>query len=111
MGISTNYYTVHGVKLEWNDEFHEAYDEVYNDEDTPIVNFESICGEYIILGKILYDSGDLRWGDLKDAFVEIDLDSLSDIEADYKKEFIAKFPKFASLVEKPFKLMTFVHYS
>jgi hypothetical protein len=111
MGISTHYYTVHGVKLEWNDEFNEAYDEVYDDEDTPIVILDSMSGEYMVFGKILYDSGDLRWSNFKDAFVEIDLNSLTDIEIDYKKEFIGKFPQFASLVEQPFKLMTFVHYS
>ena len=111
MGISTHYYTVHGVNLPWNDEFTEAYDEVYDDDDTPFVLLESMCGEYIILGTTLYDSGDLRWGDMKDTFVEIDLDTLPALESKYKQEFTAKFPEFASLVEQPFKLMTFVHYS
>jgi hypothetical protein len=111
MGISTNYYTVYGVKLPFNDEFNEAWNEVYNDSDTPCVISDGYSGEYIVLGKILYDSGDLRWGETEDSFVEIDIDSLPDIEIDYKREFVAKFPEFASLLEQPFKLMTFVHYS
>ena len=111
MGISTNYYTVHGIKLEWNDEFNEAYDEVYDDADTPFVLIDGMSGEYIILGKILYDSGDLRYGETEDSFVEINLDILPDIEMDYKQEFIAKFPQFKNLVTEDFKLMTFVHYS
>lgn len=111
MGISTNYYTVHGLRLEWNDEFNEAYDEVYDVADTPFVLIDGMSGEYIILGKILYDSGDLRWGETEDSFVDIDLDTLPALESKYKQEFIAKFPEFASLVEQPFKLMTFVHYS
>ena len=48
---------------------------------------------------------------MEDAFVEIDLYKLPAIETAYKKAFVAKFPEFASLVEAPFKLMTFVHYS
>ena len=111
MGISTHYYTFHGVKLPCNDEFTEAYDEVYDDDDTPLVLLESMCGAYIVLGNTLYDSGDLRWSEVKDTFVEIDLDTLPALESKYKQEFIAKFPEFASLVEQPFKLMTFVHYS
>jgi hypothetical protein len=111
MGISTHYYTMYGVKLDWNDDFHEAYDEVYDDDDTPTILMDSISGGYIMLGYTLYDSGDLRWDELEDAFVEIDLGSLSDLEIKYKREFLAKFPQFASLVEHQFKLMTFVHYS
>lgn len=111
MGINTHYYTVFGIKLDWNDEFNEAYDEVYDDDDTPTVILESMCGEYLILGDILYDSGNLRWGDMKDAFVEIDTEKLPELEAKYKQEFIAKFPEFKELVAKPFKLMTFMHLS
>jgi hypothetical protein len=102
---------MYGVKIADNAEFNEAYDEVYDDTDTPTVILDCYSGEYIILGKILYDSGDLRWEESGDSFVEIDLDSLPDIEKDYKTSFIDKFPQFASLLDAPFKLMTFVHYS
>ena len=115
MGIDTHYYTVYGVKHEWDDkisEFNEnAYDDAYNDDDTPNVILDSMSGEYVIFGEILYDSGNLRWGDMEDVFVEIDLYKLPAIETAYKKAFVAKFPEFASLVEAPFKLMTFAHYS
>jgi hypothetical protein len=110
MGISTNYYTVHGIKLPWNNEFAEAHNEVY-DDDTPFVLFESYECEYIILGTPLFDSGDLRWMEIEDNFTEIDLSVLSSLESKYKQEFITKFPEFVLLVEQPFKLMTFVHYS
>lgn len=115
MGIDTHYYTVFGIKHnyddvpnEWKD---EAYEEAYDDNDTPSVIIDGMNGEYIIMGEILYDSGNLRWGDMKDFFVEIDIDKLPDIEIDYKKQFAAKFPDFAELVNQPFKLMTFVHHS
>lgn len=115
MGIDTHYYTVFGIKhnyddvpSNWKD---DAYEEAYDDADTPNVIIDSMSGEYIILGEILYDSGNLRWGDMEDVFVEIDLARLGEIEAKYKAEFTAKFPDFAELVNQPFKLMTFAHYS
>ena len=111
MGVSTNYYTIYGVKLDWNDEFHTAWDDVYGDKDTPFVLSDGYRCEYIILGKILFDSGDQRGLEIKDSFVEINMDSLPDIEANYRAEFVAKFPQFAYLVDKPFKIMTLVHYS
>ena len=111
MGIDTHYYTMHGVKTEWNDDFAQAYDEVYDDDDTPFVLLESMCGEYMIFGNVLYDSGNLRWGDMKDTFVEIDIQKLGELELKYRKEFIAKFPEFEKFMHEPFKLMTFVHYS
>ena len=116
MGISTHYYTVYGFKTKWDDavsEFNESvYDDAYDDDDTPNVILECISGEYAIFGEILFDSGDLRWGEIEDAYVEIDLDILDEIEAKYRKDFAAKFPQHTHLInDKPFKLMTFVHYS
>jgi hypothetical protein len=111
MGIDTHYYTMHGVRMKWDDDFAQAYDEVYDDDDTPFVLLESMCGEYMFFGNVLYDSGNLRWGDMEDTFVEIDVHKLGEQELQYRKEFIAKFPQFEKFMYEPFKLMTFVHYS
>jgi hypothetical protein len=112
MGIDTHFYTMHGVKTKWNDEFHDAYDEVYDDNDTPFVLMESMCGEYMIFGTVLYDSGNLRWGEINNDCVEIDIGKLHNLEFEYRKEFEAKFPQFVeTLLKEPFKLMTFAHYS
>lgn len=112
MGISTNFYTICGIKINWNDDFSEAYEEVYNDSDTPHVLFECYACKYMIFGERLFDSGDYRWGfEGGDHFKEIDLSKLSEIEANYKKQFVEKFPQFKHLMEQPFKVMTLVHYS
>lgn len=111
MGIDTHYYTMHGIKLDFNNEFCEAHNEVYRDDDTPFVLFDAMSAEYMILGTVLYDSGNLRWGDLNNSVVEIDIQKLGELELQYRKQFIAKFPQFESLVIEPFKLMTLVHYS
>ena len=111
MGISTNFYTVYGIKDEPFGDFDDAYDAVYDDKDTPNVIIDGMGGDYQILGTILFDSGDQRWGECEDTFVEIDLDKLPEIESEYKKQFVAKFPQFASMMDAPFKLFSFVHYS
>lgn len=111
MGISTNYYTVYGIKHEWDSSFMEAYDEVYDDADTPCIIADAMGGEYIIFGHTFYDSGDLRWcDDLENGIIEIDIDDLATVAENYKAAFIAKFPNFKHLVDASFKLMTFVHY-
>lgn len=103
---------MYGIKTEWDDAFSEAYDEVYDDDDTPVVLFEALGGDYMIFGYTLFDSGDMRWGFEKgDVFKEINLSGLSDLERKYKLNFIEKFPQFAYLMAEPFCLMTFVHFS
>lgn len=112
MGISTNIYGYFGIKTEWNSEFSEAYEEVYNDTDTPLMLFESMGGKYMIFGHRLYNSGDFRYGmEDGDVFKTIDLNTLPELEAKYKEEFIKKFPQFASIMDAPFQLMIFTHYS
>ena len=111
MGISTHYYTIYGIKTNYSSEFSEgSYDDVYNDEDTPFVLIDGMSGEYMVFGKVLFDSGDLRWGDTKDCYVEIDQSSLPQIEVEYREAFVKKFPDFEHLIEGEFKLMTLVHY-
>ena len=112
MGVSIRYYTIYGVKLEYNKKLSSSlYEEAMDDDDCPFILSDGMNGKYTILGKVLYNSGDLRWGDDGDDYVEVDLDSLSDYETQYRQEFIAKFPNFATLLDHPFKLMTLVHYS
>ena len=112
MGVSTNFYTMYGIKTDWLDDFSEAFDEVYDDGDTPSVLLGAMDGDYMIFGFVLFDSGDARWGfEDGDSFKEIDISTLPEKEAEYKGEFIAKFPQFAHLMDQPFKLMCLAHYS
>jgi hypothetical protein len=112
MGISTNFYTIYGIKVDWDDAFNDAYDLVYDDEDTPFILLDCMRGEYMIFGDILFDSGDARWGfEDGDSFKEIDLNTLVDLELIYRREFLTKFPEFVYIIDRPFKLMTITHYS
>jgi hypothetical protein len=113
VGISINFYTVYGIKIKgYPKDFTEAYDEVYDDKDTPFVICDGMCGEYVILGVKLFDSGDARWGfENGDDFKEIDIADLSRLESEYKNQFLAKFPEFGHLLNPEFKLMTLAYYS
>jgi hypothetical protein len=83
---------------------------VCDDEDTPFVLIDGYSGEYVILGVKLFDSGDQRYGEVEDVYVEIDIGKLHNLEFEYRKEFEAKFPQFVeTLLKEPFKLMTLMH--
>ena len=112
MGISTNFYTIHGIKIDWDDDFNEAYDQAFDDADTPYVLVDGMCGEYMVFGTVLFDSGDMRWGfEDGDQYREIDVPSLTQLEYDYKESFRRKFSRFKHLIDEPFKLMTLAHFS
>ena len=112
MGISTNYYTFYGVNLSYpeDEEFTEA---LY---DAGKLKFDYILdgmgGDYFLLGKILFDSGDLRWDEQNDVWVNIPLDKLEEIDKVWRECFLEDFPDHAHLIKgKVSELFTFAHYS
>lgn len=113
MGIDTYFYTIYGVKTEWDDRFYEKYDVVYDDPDTPWVLMDGMGGKYFIFGKPLFQSGSLRWGfEEGDFYKELDLQSLTELEVKYREEFGKKFPKHVHLLgSEPFKLISLIHFS
>ncbi len=112
MGISTNYYTFYGVKLSYPEdkEFTDAlYDKSSSKFDYVL---DGMSGEYFLLGKILFDSGDLRWNEFEDVWKPIPLDKLSEIDKSWREGFLEDFPDHADLIEgKASELFTFAHYS
>ena len=115
MGISTHIYGFLGVKLPWDDELHEVFEEyLENDreQDLPSHVFDYMGGKYHVLGVKLYDSGDFRWGmEDGDVYKEIDVARFAEMEAEYKAEFVKKLPQFANYMDRPFSMMIFTHYS
>lgn len=125
MGINTHVYTVYGVKLPWDDAFYEAYEEIeealcdesgYGKPKPAGSQIEAIMdgmmGEYMILGPILYDSGDFRYCEDMNNYQEIVIDGLHVEWLDYKEQFARLYPNHVHLVEgvEP-KLINFIHYS
>lgn len=70
-----------------------------------------MSGNYMIFGKILFDSGNLRWGDMEDVHVDVDLNKLSEYKDKCVEQFMNYFPTFGHYMDNEWKLMTFAHYS
>lgn len=111
MGISTNFYTVYGVKIAWHDAFSEAYCDIYDNCDLSVI-LDGMGGEYMVLGHVLFDSGDLRWGfENGDDFVKTNPQDLTKLEETYREKFAEIFPQFQHLLEQPFSILSFRHTS
>lgn len=110
MGVSTNVYTVYGVQVEWDDDLFEALDDLYDDPNCPFNICDGMGGEYIVLGVLLYDSGDFRWGEMNYS-KSIDISTLETIRQSYIDNFKKMIPWKSHLIEVPWKLECFVHYS
>lgn len=117
MGINTHYYTVYGKRVDsydndLSDALYETdlYKTVEDHEDLDII-MDGMGGDYMVIGKILFDSGDLRWSEIKDTFVEIDLDALTELKESATQEMKNILPDFVHYLDGDWKIMTFVHYS
>jgi hypothetical protein len=104
MGVDVTAYTVYGVKLDYDS---ELVDTIYDKDENDMIVADGMCGEYVVLGKILQSHDTCG----NPEFVFTDLNKLPEYEAEYKKDFQEKFPEFFHLVDKPFRLMSFLHYS
>lgn len=125
MGINMHVYTVYGVRLPWNDAFHEAYEEI---EEALVDEFgygkpqpadrqieaiiDGMMSEYMILGLKLYDSGDFRYCDDMNNYQEIEEVGLFGKWFDYKEQFARLYPDHVHILEgvQP-KLINLIHYS
>lgn len=115
MGISTHIYGFLGVKLPWNDALHEAFEDYMESDrggELPGHVFDSMGGKYHVLGIKLYDSGDFRWGmENGDVYKKIDISTFAEKERIYKDQFIRQFPEFRTMMDQPFSMLMFTHYS
>lgn len=46
-----------------------------------------------------------------DGFTTLDLHKLDGMETEYKQEFCTLFPQFADLINQPFEILMFTHWS
>jgi hypothetical protein len=118
MGINTHYYTVYGKRINsYDDELSEAlygkgdlYETVEENEQLDII-MDGMGGNYMVVGKILFDSGDLRWNKIKDTFVTVDLSKLTDIRLGAVQEMQRLLPEFSHYLDGEWAIMTFMHLS
>ena len=121
MGINTHYYTVYGVRINnYDDNLSEElygegdkYEVVEASTDLDVI-MDGMGGNYMVMGKILFDSGDLRWSKIKDTFVEVDIHdtgALWDIRQAAMNEMKSLLPGFDHYLVGEWKIMTFMHLS
>ena len=115
MGVDTRFITMFGVKIDWNDDFNDAYEEAYaaddyNGANLPHVIMDGMMGEYMVLGVSLLETESMRW-EAPTGFVEVDINDLDKDRKEYIEKFRETFPSFAHLVDVPWKVISFVHYS
>jgi hypothetical protein len=125
MGINVHVYSYWGVRTEWNEQFSDAYDELYDKNmeqygynkepaDAQVeVLIDGMSGEYMVFGERLYDSGDSRWGEMVNSNeVDISHGVLDQMRWDYMSKFKRLYPdQYEWLAAKPWRLVNLVHYS
>jgi hypothetical protein len=110
MGVSQNVYTVYGVKVDYDNSLSDLmYEGDQYAEFEKIVIADGMGGEYMVIGAILFDSGDARWEPME-GFAEIDITDLPGKQAEVREQFTRLAEPYARLLDAPWKLMTFVHY-
>jgi len=122
MGININVYTIWGLKhpmdtsfrKEWGD-IEEHLFERYGNRDYPeSFQIRAIIGDnYVVVGHVLYDSGDFRYMDNMNEYAKLDIDpkELRRLEREYKRKFAKLYPRHKYLVDQPFELFNMIHYS
>jgi len=116
MGVDLEYFTVYGIRYNKTD--HPEKMELWKKLDYNYGSFEQFVfddnydGEWVVIGKALFRSGDVRRMDLNDVVAEIDITRLDE----YKKEVVDIFheefgDEYDSLIEGDFKLYTFLQLS
>lgn len=125
MGINIHVYTVYGIRLSWIAELNTAYEKIEEDlcsefgygKPTPADRqidavFDWMSCDYMILGKILYDSGDFRYCKDMNYYQEFDISSLEEYKNQYLVKFQKLYPSFYPVIaDKEWKLINVIHYS
>lgn len=114
MGVSLNIYVVYGVKIPWDQNLSDKFEEYWEqnrESELPEHQFDGMSGEYMVLGSQLFDSGDFRYNlEAGDSFKKHDIKDLVHMERTYKTRFSRLFPEFVHIMDMPFELIMFAHY-
>lgn len=107
MGIDVSAYAVYGIKIDYDDEFSDAYNDTDEPKDFSVI-FDGMFGEYIVIGHVLFAA----YLDEDAEFTEINVNDLKKYDEEIRTEFMKKFPNHYHLIDgKQFKLFAFVYYS
>lgn len=113
MGVDVRAISIYGIKIDYDKKLAERIDELdhYKWESDPHILVDGMCGEYMILGPVLFNSGSHRWDFEGDTYKSYSVTDIGILWLDWKLKFEEKFSDFSLLtVERP-KFITLMHYS
>jgi len=111
MSTQTCDYVMWGIKQKFDEELNELlHDYMLDDIKIPDVIADGMSGEYMMLGKILRESPDLSSGG-PGSLMLLDVSELPVLESEYRELFQQTFPDFVHLLDQPFRLIAFTHWS
>ena len=99
---------------EWNDIEEHLYKRFGHKDYPESYQIKAIIGDnYIVVGNILYDSGDFRYMDNMTDYAKLNIEprELRSLEREYKRKFGKLYPRHKHLVDQPFELFNMIHYS
>lgn len=108
MGVDTNFVTFYGVKAEWDDDFNDDYNEMYDSDELDLeVIFDGMCCKYMLLGQLLCYMSPYSNQDT----VEVNFDKLAEQKQRFIERFTELFPKHVHLIDKEWKVISLIHYT
>lgn len=114
MSVGVRVYGIWGIKLDFSHELNEAFHELhdfYDDAQVPFALFDGMSGKYMVLGHLVFNSGDAYDGFTNGDHEKIvTVDRLAQLEVAYKLKFCEMLPDFASMMDAPFQVIMLTHY-
>lgn len=109
MGVDVTAYTVYGVKIDYDNEFCDAY---YEDDDVNAAMQEYVVadgmgGRYIVLGAKLFHG--CAYDDA--GFEIIDISALQEKKEEAIMAFKKHMPGYAHMLDGDWQILAFMHYS
>lgn len=105
MSVTVDFYSIYGIKIDFDESLNEAYEEVYNDPNCPWILVDAMTGEYMILG---IELGSLRA--YRDDEKIVSTFDLHNEKKRYRRNFKQFFPDHGHLLDQPWTFIMKAHY-
>ncbi len=104
MGVDTTVYTIHGIRIPYDDKLTDILYE--RDSLNEYYIADGMNGEYIIIGAIL-----TSFDQYSEGFEEIDISSFGDRRAKVIRKFKEEMPELVQRIDTEWSLFSFIHFA
>ncbi len=109
MGVDTRFITLYGIKRTY-EECESLLEEDDGESSTLDFIVDGYDTQYVYLGHIFLKTASMRW-DAPEGEISIDIDKLKEYKKKYTAEFRDSYPDYIHLLDGPWYIHSFVHYS